>query len=274
MAVDTACSSSLVAVHLACQSLRSGECDVALAGGVNLHAVARDHGQLLEGRHAWLAGRPLQGVRRRAPTATCAARAAAWSCSSACRDALADGDRILRRDPRDAPSTRTGARNGLTAPNGRAQEAVLREALARAGVAPGQSRLRRGARHRHRARRSDRGAGAGRGVAAAGRPRRAAADRLGQDQHRPPRGGRRHRRADQGRARPLAARRDSAAPALHARRTRTFPSTSCRSVFSDDATPWPRRASAAPRRRQLVRLRRHQRARGAGGGARGRTAAR
>ena len=158
LSIDTACSSSLVAVHLACQSLRSGESRVALAGGVNLMCSPETTIALSQGAHAG-ARRPLQDVRRARPTASCAAKAAAWSCSSGCRDAQADGDRVLAVI-RGTAVNQDGRSSGLTAPNGPAQEAVIRAALADAGVQPGRRRLRRGARHRHVARRSDRGAGA------------------------------------------------------------------------------------------------------------------
>ena len=157
MAIDTACSSSLVAVHLACQSLRTGECTLALAGGVNV--VLMPDGFVCftqlghDGRR-----RPLQDVRRAPPTASCAARAAAWWCSSASPMPLADGDPILAVI-RGSAVNQDGRSSGLTVPNGLAQQAVLRQALAQRGVEPAHVQYVEGPRHRHDARRPDRGRG-------------------------------------------------------------------------------------------------------------------
>jgi acyl transferase domain-containing protein len=131
--VDTTCSSSLVTVHLAAQSLASGDCDLALAGGVNL----------------------ILG-----PEETIGfARLRAMSPSDSCRsfDSRADGYIrgegggvvVLRRFAEAVAASdrieaiiagsainNDGASNGLTAPNGAAQEQVIRAALARAGAQP------------------------------------------------------------------------------------------------------------------------------------------
>jgi acyl transferase domain-containing protein len=133
LAVDTACSSSLVAIHLACQSLRAGECDMALAGGVNL---------LLE-PHAGLALGRMEALARDGRCKPFDAAADGIVRSEGCAAvvlkplsaALRDRDRIYALI-RGSASNHDGRSNGLTAPNGRAQRAVIRQALARARVAP------------------------------------------------------------------------------------------------------------------------------------------
>jgi acyl transferase domain-containing protein/NADPH:quinone reductase-like Zn-dependent oxidoreductase/NAD(P)-dependent dehydrogenase (short-subunit alcohol dehydrogenase family)/acyl carrier protein len=133
LSVDTACSSSLVAVHLACQALRNSECRMALAGGVNL-ILAPDI--FISLSHA----------RMLAPDGRCKtfdAAADGFARGEGCgvvvlkklSDARADGDRILAVI-RGSALNQDGPSSGLTAPNGPAQEAVIREALARAGLAP------------------------------------------------------------------------------------------------------------------------------------------
>ncbi len=132
MAVDTACSSSLVAVHAACQSLRMGESGAALAGGVNLiltpkltEALTRAGMMSTDGRCKTFDAAADGYVRAEGCGVVVLKRLA---------DALADGDRVVAL-VRGSAVNQDGRSNGLTAPNGLAQQALIREALERAGVA-------------------------------------------------------------------------------------------------------------------------------------------
>ncbi len=133
--LDTACSSSLVAVHLASQSLRARECDAALVGGVQLMLSPESSMALCR-------------LRALSPDDQCRAfdaSANGYVRGEGCgmvvlkrlRDAVAAGDRIYAVVAGSAIN-HDGRSNGLTAPNARAQQAVLRSALASAGLEPGE----------------------------------------------------------------------------------------------------------------------------------------
>lgn len=132
--IDTACSSSLVAVHLACQSLRAGECRMALTGGASLILLPELNINFSRARMMAADGR----------CKTFDARADGYVRGEGCgiavlkrlSDAVADGDRILAVI-RGSAINQDGRSSGLTVPNGPAQEAVIRDALARSGVKPG-----------------------------------------------------------------------------------------------------------------------------------------
>ena len=133
--LDTACSSSLLAVHLACQSLRTKECNMALAGGVNL----------ILSPSASIGLSKLKALSKDGRCKTFDATADGYGRGEGCgivilkrlSDAIANEDNILAVI-RGSAANHDGASNGLTAPNGAAQEALLRKALENARVQPNQ----------------------------------------------------------------------------------------------------------------------------------------
>ncbi len=133
LAIDTACSSSLVAVHLACQSLRAGESNLALAGGVN--AILSPGATINFCKARMLAADGRCKTFDEAADGYVRGEGCGFVVLKRLSDALAHGDNIIALI-RGSAVNQDGKSNGLTAPNGPAQEAVIQQALARAKVSP------------------------------------------------------------------------------------------------------------------------------------------
>lgn len=129
--VDTACSSSLVAVHMACQSLRNRECDLAIAGGVNL--ILSPLSTMVIGKNGMLAADGRCKVFDVSADGYVRSEGAAILVLKRLSDALAHRDHILAI-VRGSAVTHNGRSQGLTAPNSVSQEAAIEKALEQAGI--------------------------------------------------------------------------------------------------------------------------------------------
>ncbi|KYF63083.1 type I polyketide synthase [Sorangium cellulosum] len=133
LTIDTACSSSLVAVHLACRSLRSGETDLAIAGGVNL--ILTPWGSILLSRMRALS----PDGRCKSFEQTADGYGRAEGCGVVVLERLSSA--LQHRSPilaviRGTAVNQDGPSSGPTVPNGLAQQDLVRQALADAGVEP------------------------------------------------------------------------------------------------------------------------------------------
>ncbi len=135
MAVDTACSSSLVAVHMACQSLRTREANLALAGGVNI--ILSPELTVTFSQAGMMASDGLCKSFDAAADGYVRGEGCGIVVLKRLRDALKDGDNI-QAVIRGSAVNQDGRSNGLTAPNGLAQQAVIRQALDNADLSPNQ----------------------------------------------------------------------------------------------------------------------------------------